>query len=290
MRTQGAPDRHPGLSDILDELVAEAGQVVELDDDLFHRPPLDRRLDGPHTLRAQYATFLESLACARWAEIHLAPPSLVAFFSMGLFPALVHAGSLSLPQGLEIMTEVAQRSDRLGGGKPFRLGMVMGPTHAEVEAALTPGSSLEVTVAYGRRVSLVAGLEDEVEPFLEKMLAAGAPNVRSLPVSAPFHSHALNGGREELRALVAPLDVRSPRVPVLSSSTADFLRSEEALRQELAENISTPIRWTATMDRMVREGVSLVVECGFSREMGDLLDRDFPGACQVKRFVAKESK
>lgn len=290
MRTEGAPDRHPGLSAILDELVAEASQVVELDEHLFHRLPVDRHLDGPSTLRAQYATFLENLACARWAEAHLTPPGLVGFFSMGIFPALVHAGSLTLPQGLGIMTEVAQRSHRLGGGKPFRLGVVGGPTPAEVEAALPPGSSLEVTVSYGRRICLVAGLDHEVVPFLEEMLTAGAQSVRSFPVSAPFHSHGLKGGRDELRALVEPLEVKLPRVPVLSSSTADFLATEEALRRELAENISTPIRWSATMDRMLHEGVSRVVECGFSREMGDLLARDFPGACRVEHFVKEESE
>ena len=274
-----------GLAAAIAELLAEARQHVDLPDSAFG--PVTRTAPpGPEaTLHAQYATLVDSVACARWAERHLAPPAAVTSFSMGLFGALVHAGSLGVGDAITLMQRIQSRANAIGEARPSALGIFIGCDRVHVREAIPAGSSVEVTVAYGRVVTITCGAVADVAALVER-LAPGLHEARLFPVAAPFHTSMLIPLQNELDDLVQGFRITPPRHPVLSSSSVRWLVSEADVRHELATNIVKPIRWTDTIDELLARGHRRFVECGFTRELGDLLQRDHPGHVDVHQFVA----
>ena len=285
MRVEADLEPFDGLAEQVTDAWHKVARAARID---AHSVPVaarGQRLSAHDTLLASYATLAEGLACARWAERHLRPATVATSFSMGLYAALVYTEALSLEPAIALLGYIHElAAARQAQSATFSLGAVMGPTIDEVRAALPQPSGLELSVDYGERVCLVCGPSAEVEEFCSRL---AVPPVRTLvlPVAVPFHTSRLNPLQAEIEARVAATPVQPPRIPVVSSSNAEVLTSTDAVRRELVRNIAHPIHWKAAVDTVLGEGATEFVECGFTRELGDLLRRDRPHLTRIHQFA-----
>lgn len=290
MRASGERSDAPGLTHQLAVARAEVEAHVDLQPGAFRVPTRGERLSAEGTLQASYASLIEALACARWAERNLAPPSLVSSFSMGLFPALVHGEALQLDAALDLLTGIHGIAAQHSGDQQFAMAPIIGRPLEWVREQIAGWASLELSVDYGQTLTLVCGPEADIGRWIAQLPETADPEFRAFafPIALPFHTSRLGGAIPEVAGFVADFDVTPPRHAIVSSSTAEVMVTTDDIRAELVRNIVSPIRWRGVLDRMLHDGVRSFVECGLSRELGDLLLRDEGERVEVHQFVASQ--
>lgn len=109
---------------------------------------------------------------------------------------------------------------------------------------------------------VITGEEKAVQAAAEKMMLAGAKRCVPLNVSGPFHSALLAGAGEKLAEELKRVTVYDPEIPYLCNVEAAPVTDAGKVRDLLARQVSSTVRWRETMERMIASGVDLFVEIG----------------------------
>jgi [acyl-carrier-protein] S-malonyltransferase len=122
----------------------------------------------------------------------------------------------------------------------------------------------------------------------EAEAAAKGSGVRAkkLAVAGAFHTEAMSAGVDAFRAELDEIEFRSPAVPVVSSTTADFFGDD--VRNGLAASLVSPIRWTAVLARLEQLGVKRYVDVGPGKVLAGLVRRTIDGA-ETETLASRES-
>jgi [acyl-carrier-protein] S-malonyltransferase len=125
---------------------------------------------------------------------------------------------------------------------------------------------------------VISGATDAVERACVLAKERGAKRALHLKVSAAFHSPLMRAAADGLAGVIAEANVIDARVPVISNVTAAPISAAEAVRGELVTQVTSPVRWIASVQRMVAEGVETFVEIGAGSVLTGLIKRIAPGA------------
>jgi [acyl-carrier-protein] S-malonyltransferase len=120
---------------------------------------------------------------------------------------------------------------------------------------------------------VIAGHREAVERAIALAKQKGAKRGVMLPVSAPFHSSLLKPAADKLAARLAQVAFAAPSTPVIHNVDVAEHATPEAIRAALAQQAASPVRWTATIQRMAELGVTHVVECGPGRVLAGMTKR-----------------
>jgi [acyl-carrier-protein] S-malonyltransferase len=107
----------------------------------------------------------------------------------------------------------------------------------------------------------------------EALKALGARRVLPLNVSGAFHSPLMEESAKEMSKRLAESTIRSAGFPVYSNVTSEPADDWSNL---LEEQLRSPVRWTETVQHMVRDGVTTFIECGHGAVLTGLLKRIAP--------------
>jgi [acyl-carrier-protein] S-malonyltransferase len=109
---------------------------------------------------------------------------------------------------------------------------------------------------------VIAGDSVGLERAITSLKKRGARRVVPLRVSGAFHTKAMAAVQEEWQAVVEAAPLQTPRIPVIANATANIVSSVEALRQELKIQMTSPVRWAATTDILLRRNFDHILEFG----------------------------
>lgn len=109
---------------------------------------------------------------------------------------------------------------------------------------------------------VITGEQDAVAAAGEACKAAGAKRVMPLKVSGPFHSKMLEGAGEKLAAELEQVPLRGIVIPYVSNVTADFVTDAAQVKGLLQKQVSSPVRWQQSVERLLAEGADEFVEIG----------------------------
>lgn len=109
---------------------------------------------------------------------------------------------------------------------------------------------------------VITGEEKAVQAAAAKLLERGAKRCVPLKVSGPFHSALLAGAGEKLAEKLEDVEVHTPAIPYLCNVEAVPVTDVSRIKELLAKQISSPVRWRESMERMLAEGVDTFVEIG----------------------------
>ena len=267
-------DAHPGVRETLVEASAMLGQ------DLWALTA-----DGPaeelnQTVNTQPLMLAADIAVYRaWRAAGGTKPSIVAGHSLGEYAALVAAGSLELNDALPLVRFRAQAMQEAVPAGVGAMAAVMGLDGAGIAAACAEAAQGQVVepVNYNAPGQIViAGHREAVERAIGAAKARGAKRGVLLPVSAPFHSSLLKPAAERLAAYLANVPVSSPQLRVLHNVDAGAAATPDAIRDALARQAASPVRWVETVEAFVASGVSHIVECGPGQVLTGLCRRIAP--------------
>ena len=238
--------------------------------------------DGPAeaqnlTRNTQPLLLTASVAIWRaWQAAGGATPSYMAGHSLGEYSALVAAGALAFRDAVPLVRFRAEAmQDAVAQGVGAMAAVIGGDDDAIAQACAeaAQGEIVEPVNYNGPGQVVIAGHRAAVERAMVAAKARGARRAMLLPVSAPFHSSLLAPAAERLARRLADVDFASPRVPVVHNVDVTTHDTAAAMRDALARQAASPVRWTDTMRYLVAHGVTSVVECGPGRVLAGLARR-----------------
>jgi [acyl-carrier-protein] S-malonyltransferase len=237
----------------------------EVSDDLFERA-------GDGTRWAQPAIFCAALAGYEVLKDRY-EPDLMAGHSLGEISALVAAGALDAEDGLRLVAArgrlMQEAAEETGDGGMLAVRARERSTVEQV--ADQAGLSIANDNAPDQLVlsGAVAAL-DEGETLLREQRV----RAKRLPVAGAFHSPLMEPAVEPFRRLTEHVEVRAPRVPVLSCVTAAPFQD---VREQLVQAIVSPVRWTDVMSALHDLGATRYVETGPGRVLTNLVRKSLDG-------------
>lgn len=249
-------------------------------------------LEGPEellTLTANTQPAILAVSTMAWTVLkdHGISPDFVAGHSLGEYSALVAAEAMRYPDALRAVRrrgELMQEAVAVGAGA---MAAIIGlPLEAveEICREAAQGEVVEVANLNSPVQTVVAGHTTAVERAMALAKARGAKRVQPLPVSAPFHCRLMRPIAQEFAQILARLEIRDPRIPLIATSDAEPKRTAGAVIQSLVEQLSHPVRWVAVVRCLIREGVQTFIEVGPGKVLSGLIKRIDDGVrvCQVE--------
>lgn len=211
-----------------------------------------------------------------WQAAGGAAPSYMAGHSLGEYSALVAAGALAFRDAVPLVRFRAEAmQDAVAPGVGAMAAVIGGDDDAIAQACAeaSQGEIVEPVNYNGPGQVVIAGHRAAVERAMAAAKARGAKRAMLLPVSAPFHSSLLAPAADRLARRLADVEFASPRVPVVHNVDVTTHDTAAAMRDALARQAASPVRWTETMRYLVAHGVTSVVECGPGRVLAGLARR-----------------
>jgi len=245
------------------------------------------------TINTQPAIFVTSLAVMRVLEAEgwlqppvMAIPAMVAGHSLGELTALVAAGAMDFGAGLHLVRERGRLMKLAGEQSPGGMAAVLKMDDAEVEeackeAAGETGKAVQIANYNSPGQVVISGDKEALAHAIELLRERGGRRIIPLAVSIAAHSPLMASVVEEYRAAVDGTPMRAPDVQVVANISARPLLSVDEIRDELAGQLTWPVRWTASMQWMVEQGVTRFVEVGPGQVLSKLMRRIEPGVESV---------
>ena len=219
----------------------------------------------------QPAVFLHSVILARTLNIK---PDMVAGHSLGEFSALVANGTLSFEDGLKLVSQRALAMQKACEIKPSTMAAVLNLDDKIVEEICASIDGVVVAANYNCPGQLViSGEYKAVELACEKMKEAGAKRALILPVGGAFHSPMMEPAREELAAAIEATAFSTPTCPVYQNVTATAVSSADEIKKNLIIQLTAPVRWTQSVQQMIKDGATSFTEVGPGKVLVGLVNK-----------------
>lgn len=233
--------------------------------------------DLKQTNVTQPAIFLHSVVLA--ADSTDFQPQMVAGHSLGEFSALVATGALSFAAGLRLVASRAGAMQKACEVNPSTMAAVLGLDDSVVEQICAGIGEVVVAANYNCPGQVViSGSHPGIEVAGARLKEAGAKRVLPLQVGGAFHSPLMESARAELAAAIATTQFRPPVCPVYQNVNALPSTDTAIIRENLIAQLTAPVRWTQTIQNMVRDGASTFTECGPGRVLQGLIKKIHPAA------------
>jgi [acyl-carrier-protein] S-malonyltransferase len=268
-------DAHPAIRATFDE----ASEVLE--QDLWALVSAGPEADLNETVNTQPVMLTAGMAVWRaWQAVDGVAPVIVAGHSLGEYTALVAAGALAFRDAVPLVRFRAQAMQDVVPAGIGAMAAILGLDAATVAAvcveaagASDSGRIVEPVNFNGPEQIVIAGHKVAVERAIAVAMERGAKRGVLLPVSAPFHSSLLESAARRLALRLASVAFDAPRIPVLHNVDVDERPSADAIRDALAKQAASPVRWVETIQAFAARGVTHVVECGPGRVLAGLNKR-----------------
>jgi [acyl-carrier-protein] S-malonyltransferase len=203
-------------------------------------------------------------------------PAVVAGHSLGEYSALVAAGSLTLADAVRTVRFRAQAMQEAVPAGTGAMAAILGLDDDAVReacAGAAPGEVVEAVNFNAPSQVVIAGHKAAVERAADRAKAAGAKRALLLPVSAPFHSTLLAPAADRLAVFLRDVALSAPAMPVVNNVDVACVSDPAAIRDALARQARSPVRWVETIRAIAGMGATTIIECGPGKVLNGLTRR-----------------
>lgn len=276
---QGA--QFPGMGKSLYEENADAKALFEKANEILGFRITDIMFEGTEeelkqTKVTQPAIFLHSVILAKTTPDFA--PDMVAGHSLGEFSALVANGTLSFEDGLKLVYQRAMAMQEACEINPSTMAAILGLADEKVEeiCAEISQETGEIVVAANYNCPgqlVISGSNKGIEVACERMKAAGAKRALPLPVGGAFHSPLMEPAREKLQKAIESTEFATPSCAVYQNVSTTAVTDVNEIKQNLIAQLTAPVKWTQSVQNMVKDGAIQFVECGPGKVLQGLVKK-----------------
>lgn len=199
---------------------------------------------------------------------------MVAGHSLGEFSALVANGVLSFDDGLKLVSARANAMQEACDANPSSMAAILGLADEKVEEICSQIDGIVVPANYNCPGQLViSGETSAVEMACEKMKEAGAKRALMLPVNGAFHSPLMQPAQEKLAAAIENTKFRNATIPVYQNITTTGVSDPEEIKKNLIKQLTGPVKWTQSVQNMIKDGATHFVEVGPGKTLQGLIKK-----------------
>ncbi|MCE7062618.1 ACP S-malonyltransferase [Dyadobacter sp. CY343] len=202
-------------------------------------------------------------------------PNMVAGHSLGEFSALVAAGTLSFEEGLELVAKRADAMQKACEIRPSTMAAILGLADHVIEE-ICAGITNEIVVPANYNCPgqvVISGSVEGVEKACELLKAAGAKRALILQVGGAFHSPLMEPARQELADAIHAAQFEPPVCPVYQNVNAKPATEVTVIKENLIAQLTSPVRWTQSIEQMVADGAEVFIECGPGKVLQGLVKK-----------------
>lgn len=221
----------------------------------------------------QPAIFLHSVALAATLGEEFRP-DMVAGHSLGELSALTAAGALTFEDGLRLVAARAEAMQKACELRPSTMAAVIALADEKVEEVCAGIDGVVVAANYNCPGQVViSGEVESVQAACVALKEAGAKRALPLNVSGAFHSPMMEPARAELQAAIEATKFHQPICPVYQNVDAQPHSNPEEIKQNLIAQLTSPVRWTQSVERMVADGATTFEELGPGQVLQGLIKK-----------------
>ncbi|MCI5142945.1 MAG: [acyl-carrier-protein] S-malonyltransferase, partial [Candidatus Electrothrix sp. ATG1] len=289
----GQGSQYNGMGQALIEADQDAAALMEMAENVSGFPLKKLCFEGPmedltRVLHLQPAMTAVNLIC--WQQLKKALPDFTPAYagghSLGEYSALQAAGVLSAEDTMTLVTKRGELMEREGAANPGGMLALLGLTIAEVDELLNNYSGAGVVVVANHNAEqqiIISGDQQGLDGFSEICRENGAKKVIPLKVSVANHSPLVAGAVDDFSASMAEISFQAPNTPVLFNVTAAPETEPATIRDIIARQIASRVRWYESINRMIEDEVEVFVELGpktvLTGMMRKILPRKSPVTC-----------
>ncbi len=190
-------------------------------------------------------------------------PDMVAGHSLGEFSALVTAGALSFEDGLKLVYARAHAMQKACEINPSTMAAILALPDEKVDEICRSVDGVVVCANYNCPGQLViSGEMEAIKEACAKALEAGAKRALPLKVGGGFHSPCMEPARAELAKAIEETKFSKPICPVYQNVDAKPHTDPEEIKRNLIAQLTSPVRWTKTVQNMIADGATEFIEIG----------------------------
>ncbi len=266
-------------SDRVSDLFAAASSILGFDlSDVCFNGPLEILTRTEHT---QPAVLVHSLALLRLLSEYDLRPDFCAGHSLGEYSALACAGAMSFEDAItavrersRLMKEACDSTDgtmtaAIGGDDEAIAGLIEAARDHGILQAANYNSPGQVVLSGDRRAAEFA--QENYREF-------GFKRMLPLKVGGAFHSPLMGSAGVRMSAALDKIEIRDADIPVYANVTAMPTRKAAEIKRLLVEQITSPVKWTQTIENMREAGVESFVEIGPGSVLAGLVKKIVPDA------------
>ncbi|MGZ6143823.1 MAG: ACP S-malonyltransferase [Myxococcales bacterium] len=284
----GQGSQYVGMGQALAQAYPEARQALDEADAALGGGLLRMMADGPEeelrkTANTQPAILAVSIAAHR-ALIREAGgafqfPAFYAGHSLGEYSALTAAGAVSLTDAVKAVRARGSFMQEAVPAGEGAMAAILG-----LEASLVKEACAEAMKEEQGRVvepanynspeqTVIAGHASAVDKAISLCKARGAKRAMPLPVSAPFHCSLMSPVQPRLAEVLGAFQMKVPNAPVIANATAEPNTDPGRIVPLLLSQVTSPVRWVETIQKMALNGVDTLVELGPGKVLAGLVRR-----------------
>lgn len=278
---QGA--QFPGMGKELYETNSLAKELFEKANEILGFRITDIMFEGSaeelkQTQVTQPAIFLHSVILAKCTPVF--KPDMVAGHSLGEFSALVANGVLAFEDGLRLVHQRALAMQEACEINPSTMAAILGLADEKVEE-ICASISEEIVVPANYNCPgqlVISGSNKGIEIACEKMKEAGAKRALPLPVGGAFHSPLMEPAREKLQKAIEMTQFSVGSCPVYQNVSTTAVTDVNEIKENLIAQLTAPVKWTQSVQNMVKDGATEFIECGPGKVLQGLVKKIHPEA------------
>ena len=231
------------------------------------------------TQMAQPAIFLHAVILAQTTPNLF--PAMVAGHSLGELAALVASQVLTFEAGLQLVDQRAKAMQAACKLAPGAMAAVLGLGDEKVMQVCAAIDEFVIPANYNCPGQVViSGTRKGIAQACEALQAAGAKRTLQLPVGGAFHTPLMAPAKAQLAQAIAQTKFRPGTCPIYQNVDAAPTTVPEVMQANLVEQLTSPVRWTETILRMLQDGVQRFVVCGPGKVLQGLVKK-IEGRAQV---------
>ena len=203
--------------------------------------------------------------------------SYTAGLSLGEYSALAASGAISFADTLRLVQKRASFMEEATKEAKGAMAAVIGFDKAKL-IEICQQTGVEVANFNSNEQIVITGHENKVHAAIEAIKAAGGQKVIPLAVSGAFHSTLMTSAANYFKQVVRDVVIHPTNVKVITNVNAKPQEDADAIRQNLAKQITSSVQWVASIEYMMAQGVTEFIEIGPGKVLKGLIRRINPSA------------
>ena len=229
--------------------------------------------DLTQTKVTQPAIFIHSMAILKVLGESF-KPDLVAGHSLGEFSALVASGVLNYEDGLKLVSIRAKAMQKSCEKTNGTMAAILALENNIIEKICEEVKGIVVAANYNCPGQVViSGELSSVKLACEKLTHAGARRALILPVGGAFHSELMIDAKKELSLAIEQASFNNPICPICQNVNAKAETSVEKIKENLISQLTSPVKWTQSVNEMIKSGTTNFIEIGPGKVLQGLIKK-----------------
>ncbi len=268
--------------DLADEF-SEVREIFRQLDEICEKPMSKLCFEGPDeelilTVNQQPAITAVNLACLKVLNMKGIMASVSAGHSLGEFPALVSAGVLTAYDALRIVKKRGELMYRESLLHPGGMAAVMKLSIEKVTEIVEKSKQKGVLAVANHNSAEQIVITGESAPMEYALSLVKEEKGKAVPlkVSGAWHCALMKGAVNEFREFMEGISFKKPSATILFNATAGFENDPEKIKDIMANQLTSPVRWYDIILRMIEEKVDAMIDVGPQKQMMGLAGRIVP--------------